>query len=207
MSDNTMPDSARYDAMCKLLAKNWWAVALRGVAAIVFGVVALLLPGAVMLSLALLFAAYLVVDGVFGMIAAVRAATSHERWGLLLVEAVLDFIMGLVAAVFPAAAVLAFVLVTAAWALITGGLMIGAAFRLHVSHGRWWLLFAGIVSVAWGALLVLAPLVGAVVLTWWIGGYAIVFGAMLLVLGFRLRGQHVSSQLTLGDQHGAANRA
>jgi uncharacterized membrane protein HdeD (DUF308 family) len=180
------------DPMSALLARNWWAIALRGVAAIVFGLIALFVPGAVLLTLALLLAAYLLVDGVLGIIAAVRAASHHERWGLLLFEGLVNIVVGVIAAVFPAAAVLGFVLLIAAWALITGVLMLIAAFRLHVSHGRWWLLFAGLVSVIWGVLLLLAPLIGAVVLTWWLGAYAIVFGIMLLMLGFRLRRQHGS---------------
>jgi uncharacterized membrane protein HdeD (DUF308 family) len=176
--------------MSTLLARNWWAIALRGLAAVVFGLIALFIPGAVMLTLAVLFAAYLLVDGVLGIIAAVRAASHHERWGLLLFEGVVNIVVGVIAALFPAAAVLGFVLLVAAWALITGVLMLVAAFRLHVSHGRWWLAFAGIVSLIWGVLLVIAPLMGAVVLTWWLGAYAVIFGVMLLVVGFRLRGQH-----------------
>ncbi|MGA3403651.1 MAG: HdeD family acid-resistance protein, partial [Acetobacteraceae bacterium] len=177
------------DRMSALLARNWWAVALRGLAAVVFGLIALFVPGAVLLTLALLFAAYLVVDGVLGMIAAALAASHHDRWGLLLFESLVNIAVGAIAAVFPAAAVLGFVLLVAAWALVTGALMIAAAFRLHVSHGRWWLAFAGVVSVLWGVLLLIAPLMGAVVLTWWLGAYAIIFGIMLLVLGFRLRKQ------------------
>lgn len=200
------PDWAatRMNDMNALLAQNWWAFTLRGILAIVFGVVALFLPGAVMLSLALLFAAYLLVDGVFAIISAVRAARSHERWGLLLVEGILNIAMGVIAAVFPVAAVLAFVFVTAAWALITGALMLSAAFRLHATHGRWWLALGGIVSLLWGVVLVIAPLIGAVVLTWWLGAYAIVFGVMLLVLSFRLRSQRADSRLAQGNTHGLA---
>jgi uncharacterized membrane protein HdeD (DUF308 family) len=178
------------EAMSAVLARNWWAIALRGVAAILFGIVAFAAPVAAMLSLALLFAAYLLVDAVLAIIAAVRAAQHHERWGLLLAEGVLDLIMGAVVFVFPAGAVLGFVLATAAWALLTGGLMLVASFRLHGTHGRLWLALGGLVSLIWGVLLVLAPLVGAFVLTWWLGAYAIAFGVMLLILGFRLRSQH-----------------
>ena len=73
------------------------------------------------------------------------------------------------------------------WALFTGGLMLAAAFRLHVSHGRWWLVLSGVLSLLWGVLLVLSPLAGAVVLTWWLGIYAFVFGILLLALGVHLR--------------------
>jgi uncharacterized membrane protein HdeD (DUF308 family) len=143
----------------------------------------------VLLTLTWLFATYLLVDGVLGIVAAVRAAKRQHRWRLLLAEGVLDLVMGAVALVMPAAAVLAFVLITAAWALLTGGLMVAAAFRLHVSHGRWWMVLGGVVSLIWGVLLVIAPMIGAVVLTWWLGGYAIVFGIVLLVLGNQLRQQ------------------
>jgi uncharacterized membrane protein HdeD (DUF308 family) len=181
------------DPMSTLLARNWWAIALRGLAALVFGLIALFVPGAVLLTLALFFAAYLLIDGVLGIVAAVMAASHHERWGLLLFEGLVNIVVGVIAAVFPAAAVLGFVLLVAVWALVTGVAVIAAAFRLHVSHGRWWLVFAGIVSVLWGLLLLIAPLMGAVVLTWWLGAYAIIFGIMLLVLGFRLRGQHTGA--------------
>jgi uncharacterized membrane protein HdeD (DUF308 family) len=203
------PVESRMNDMNALLAQNWWAIALRGIIAILFGLVALFVPGAVMLSLALLFGAYLLVDGLFGITSAVRAARHHERWGLLLVEALLNIAMGVIAAVFPAAAVLAFVLVTGAWALLTGGLMTTAAFRLHISHGRWWLALGGIVSIVWGVLLIIAPMIGAVVLTWWLGGYAIVFGILLLVLAFQLRSRHTAPRWTAGDtgSGGLANRA
>jgi uncharacterized membrane protein HdeD (DUF308 family) len=180
-------DPARMDAMSNLLAQNWWAVALRGVIGILFGLVALLLPAATMLSLILLFAAYLLVDGVFAIISAVRAARRHERWGLLVLEGVVDLIAAGVALVWPGITVLAFVLLVAAWALLSGGLMLASAFNLNIDHGRWWLALGGIASIVFGVLLVIAPLIGAIVLTWWIGAYAMVFGISLLVLAFKLR--------------------
>ena len=180
-------DPARIDAMSNLLAQNWWAVALRGVIGILFGLVALLLPAATMLSLILLFAAYLLVDGVFAIISAVRAARRHERWGLLVLEGVVDLIAAAVALVWPGITVLAFVLLVAAWALLSGGLMLASAFNLNIDHGRWWLALGGIASIVFGVLLVIAPLIGAIVLTWWIGAYAMVFGISLLVLAFKLR--------------------
>jgi uncharacterized membrane protein HdeD (DUF308 family) len=188
--------TARSEAMSALLAQNWWAVALRGVFGILFGLIALIVPGAAILSLTLLFGAYLLVDGVFAIISAVRAAQHHERWGLLLAEGVLDLVMGAIALLFPVSAVMAFVLITAAWALLTGGLMLGAAFRLGHAHGRWWLALGGITSIVFGILLAIAPLVGAIVLTWWLGAYALVFGAMLLGLAFRLRSRKSGSGLT-----------
>ena len=107
-------DARASDAMSAVLAQNWWLIALRGVFGVLFGILAFASPGAVMITLALFFAAYLIVDGVAGIVAAVRAARANERWGLLLAEGALNIVMGLVAAVLPVTAVFAFVIVTAA---------------------------------------------------------------------------------------------
>lgn len=181
---------ARLDAMSAVLARNWWLVALRGLLAILFGVTAFVAPGAFVLSLVLFFAAYMLVDGIFGIVAAVRAAQRHDRWGFLLLEGLLDIVVGVAAFLVPAAAVWAFVLLVAAWALVSGGLMIAAAFRLHLHYGRWWLGLGGVVSVLFGIALLINPGMSALVLTWWLGAYAVVFGVLLLILGFRLRSRH-----------------
>lgn len=181
---------ARLDAMSAVLARNWWLVALRGLLAILFGVIAFVAPGAFVLSLVLFFAAYMLVDGIFGIVAAVRAAQRHDRWGFLLLEGLLDIVVGIAAFLVPAAAVWAFVLLVAAWALVSGGLMIAAAFRLHLHYGRWWLGLGGVVSVLFGIALLINPGMSALVLTWWLGAYAVVFGVLLLILGFRLRSRH-----------------
>lgn len=177
------------EAMSALLAQNWWAIALRGVLAIVFGIIALLLPGVTISALVLLFAAYMLVDGIFAIVAGVRAATRHERWGLLIFEGIVDLIAAAIALVLPIATVLAFVWLCGAWAIVSGGLMLAAMFRLQPTHGKWLLGLGGILSVIWGVLLLIAPIAGAVVMTWWLGAYALVFGVALLVLAFRLRRQ------------------
>jgi uncharacterized membrane protein HdeD (DUF308 family) len=177
------------DAMSSLLARNWWLLALRGALAIVFGLIAVLLPRVTIAALILLFAAYMLVDGLFAIIAGVRAARRHERWGLLVFEGIVDLIAGGIAVVWPLATLLAFVWLLGAWAIVTGGLLFAAALRLNVSHGRWLMALGGIVSVLWGFLLLLWPFAGAIVLAWWMGAYALVFGAMLLFLAFKLRRQ------------------
>jgi uncharacterized membrane protein HdeD (DUF308 family) len=186
-SDAIGGDAAHDAAMCALLAQNWWAVALRGVFAVLFGLIALFVPGATILSLVLFFSAYMLVDGAFGIVAAVRAARAGERWMLLVLEGLLNIAVGLIAFVWPGLTVIAFVLLLAAWSLVSGGLMLGAAFRLSKEHGRWWLALGGVVSIIFGVLLAIAPLIGAVVLTWWLGAYALIFGIALLVLAFKLR--------------------
>ena len=174
-------------AMCSLLAQNWWAVAIRGAAAILFGLLALVAPGATILSLILFFSAYMLVDGVFGVVWAVRATQRHERWGLLILEGLANIATGVIAFLWPGLMAVAFVLPLAVWSLVTGALMLGAAIRLTSIHGRGWMVLSGVVSVLFGIALVVAPIVGAVVLTWWLGAYALAFGAMLLVLAFKLR--------------------
>jgi uncharacterized membrane protein HdeD (DUF308 family) len=175
--------------MSALLAQNWWAVAIRGVCGIIFGIVALLMPGVTIGALVLLFAAYMLVDGVFAIIAGVRAATHHQRWGALILEGIVDLAAGVIAIVMPIASILAFVWLSAAWAIVSGVLLLAAVFRLHRAHGKWLMALGGIVSVIWGVLLFIAPIAGAVVMTIWLGAYALVFGVVLLVLAFRLR-QH-----------------
>ncbi|MCJ2073026.1 HdeD family acid-resistance protein [Methylobacterium sp. J-030] len=181
---------ARLDAMSAALARNWWLVALRGVVAILFGALAFLAPGAFVLSLVLFFAAYILTDGIVAILGAIRAAQHHERWGFLLLEGIVDIVVAVAAVLVPSAAVWAFVLLLAAWALVTGGLMIAAAFRLHLHYGRWWLGLGGLVSILFGIALLIEPGMSALVLTWWIGSYSLAFGVLLLILAFRLRSRH-----------------
>jgi uncharacterized membrane protein HdeD (DUF308 family) len=178
--------------MSTLLAQNWWAVALRGVFAILFALIALFWPGATILSLVLFFSAYMLVDGILGIVAAARAASNNQRWGLLVLEGVLNILVGVIAFVMPGLTVLFFITLMAVWSLITGILMVVAAFRLNPAYGRGWLIFSGIVSVLFGVALLIAPLVGAVVLTWWLGAYALVFGVTLLMLAFKLKSRRDS---------------
>tara|TARA_R110002020_G_scaffold1418_8_gene6415 strand:+ start:4090 stop:4659 length:570 start_codon:yes stop_codon:yes gene_type:complete len=169
------------------LARNWWALALRGLCGIVFGVVALVWPASTMLSLVFVFSAYALVDGVLAIIASVRAMTSHERWGLLLLEGIVSILAAVAALAWPGLTVITFVGLMAFWSIITGALMLGSAFRLDAAAGRWWMVLGAVSSVFFGIVLIWAPLTGAVVLTWWLGAYAIVFGIALIVLGFQLR--------------------
>jgi uncharacterized membrane protein HdeD (DUF308 family) len=189
-TSRTFASGPRSPALSAVLARNWWAIAIRGVLGIAVGAIALVLPAATILALVLLFAAYMLIDGVFAIIAAVRAARQHDRWGLLVLEGLADIVAGAIAVLWPAITVIAFVLLIAAWALVSGMLMLMAAFRLNIDHGRWWLAFGGAASIIFGVLLLVAPLIGALVLTWWFGAYALIFGITLLVLAFRLKARH-----------------
>src|SRR3981189_2926477 len=145
MADTTTNSAAdvRSNPAAQTLVQNWWLFLLRGIVGIIFGCLALIFPGPTMLSLVILFSAYMLVDGVFGVIAAVRAIRRKEdRWGLLIFEGLLNIAVGILAFLWPAITVLAFVLLVAAWAIVTGALMSVVGFRLNVSHGRWWLVLS-----------------------------------------------------------------
>jgi uncharacterized membrane protein HdeD (DUF308 family) len=145
-----------------------------------------------------LFSAYMLVDGVFGIISAVQAIRRKEdRWGLLIFEGLVNIAVGIAAFLWPGLTVVAFIWLIAAWAIVTGGLMTAAGFRLNVDHGRWWLILSGLLSLAFGVLLIIAPLIGAIVLTWWLGAYALVFGVALVIFSFKLRSrQHALASPT-----------
>ncbi|MDB5609562.1 MAG: hypothetical protein JWP25_6462 [Bradyrhizobium sp.] len=188
MASTTFSSAAQSNLVGETLVQNWWLFTLRGVFGIIFGLIALIFPGPTMLSLVIVFSAYMLVDGVAGIVSAVRAIRRKEdRWGLLIFEGLLDIAVGIVAFLWPGITVLSFVLLVAAWAIVSGALMTTAGFRLNVDHGRWWLILGGLLSLAYGALLVATPLIGAIVLTWWIGAYALAFGVALVIFSFKLR--------------------
>ncbi len=187
MTSATYSDVGRGGPIGADLARNWWAVELRGVLAIIFGLVAFFYSGVTMLSLVYVFAFYAIVDGGFAIVSSVRAAAAHMRWGWFLFEGIVSIAAGAVAVLMPALTLLVFVGIVAGWAIVTGALELAAAFRLDADHGRWWLVLGGIASLVYGGLLIWAPLAGAVVLTWWLGAYAMVFGVALMILGYKLR--------------------
>ena len=195
-------EAARADALSEVLAESWWAVGLRGILGIVFGLICLFATDIALLSLVLLFSAYMLVDGVLAIVAGIRAARNGKRWGLLVLEGVVNIAAGAVAFLWPAVTLVVLIWIIAIWAIISGALMLGAAFTLHLDHGRWWLALGGICSLIFGILLVVAPLVGAFVLTWWLGAYAVIFGVVLLVLAFQLHSRREARMRT-----GATKRA
>ena len=186
--------------MALILASNWWALVVRGIAAIVFGIAALIFPPGAVAVFVLLFAAYAVVDGIFNLVAAFRGARQGERWGSLAFEGLVSLICGVLAFVWPGLTALAFVLLIAAWSVVTGVAELAAAIALRKQIEHEWLLgLLGALSIVFGILLVIAPGPGLVVIAIWIGAYALVFGALLVALGLKLRSW--AKQL---EQHGPA---
>ena len=175
--------------MNMVLARNWWALVLRGVLAIVFGVLAFVNPGITLATLVLLFGAYSLVDGVFAIIAGLRAAQRHERWWPFALEGLACIVVGLFTFVAPAATAFALLMLVSAWAIVTGVFRIAAAIRLRKEiQGEWLLILNGLLSVVFGIVIIARPGAGLVTLVWLIGMYAIIFGVILVALGFRLRG-------------------
>jgi uncharacterized membrane protein HdeD (DUF308 family) len=169
------------------LAKNWWSLVIRGLLAIIIGIVTFFWPGITLFALVFLFAGYALVDGVVNLVGAVHAIANHERWGALLFEGVIGISAAVITVLWPGITTLSLVLVIAAWAIVTGIAEIVAAVRLrrHIS-GEWLLLLGGIASIVFGVLVAMVPAVGALVIALWFGAYAVVFGVILVALGFRL---------------------
>lgn len=174
-----------------ILGKNWWAVTIRGAAAIVFGILAIVWPGRTLLALALLFGAYALVDGVFSLVAAFRAAERHAHWMALVAEGLLGVVAGIIVLARPGLGIFAFAYIFAAWAIITGVLELVAAVRLRRElAGEILLVLAGILSVLFGIVIALFPGAGVIAVIWIIGIYALIFGVVLIALSFRLRAWH-----------------
>jgi uncharacterized membrane protein HdeD (DUF308 family) len=174
--------------MLRLMAKNWWAVVLRGVFAILFGALAWTWPGVTLGALVLLWGAYAFADGILAIVSAFSGA-SGQPWWVLALEGVVGLGAAAVAVFYPGLTAMALLYLIAAWAIVTGVFEIVAAIRLRKEiEGEFWLGLAGLASVAFGVMLFLQPGAGALAVVWIIGAYAIVFGVFLVALGFRLRG-------------------
>ena len=174
--------------MITTLAHNWWTFALRGLFALLFGILAFVAPGVTLTSLAFVFGFYAVLNGVFALYAGWNVRSSYDRWWVFLLEGLLGVAAGVIAFVSPGVTALAFLSIIAAWAILVGILQIVAAIRLRqVIENEWSLGLGGLASVVFGVLLVIWPASGLVTISWIVGFYAIAFGVMVLALGFRLR--------------------
>jgi len=171
------------------LHDNWWAVALGGAAALAFGILALLWPGITLLTLVLLLAAYFLVDGLFAIIAGVRAAQLHERWWPFVIEGLAGLAAAALILIWPGPSILALMYLVAVWAIFTGVVMLFGGSAAGAAAPRWLMLLAGALSVLLGVLMIAQPAAGVLVLAWWVGSYAILFGLLLLAFGFWLRGR------------------
>jgi len=174
--------------MVNSLARNWWLVVLRGVLAILFGVLAFVWPAVTLLTLIVMFGVYAIVDGLVAIGTSFSRAKDSPRWWVFLVEGVINIGAGVIALLWPGLATLVLVYMIASWAVITGILEIAAAVRLRDEISNEWVLgLGGFVSIVLGVLLFLQPAAGGLAIVWIIAGYALIFGVLLVILGFRLR--------------------
>jgi uncharacterized membrane protein HdeD (DUF308 family) len=187
--------------MFNLMTQNWWAMALRGLVAVLFGIAALMLPGVMLWALVALFGAYALVDGIFALISAFRREARREvrgeRWGPLLFEGVIGILIGVLTFIWPKLTAMGLVYMIAFWAILTGAREVMTAVRLrHAIRGEWLMALIGILSMAFGLLLAMFPLAGALSLMWLIGAYAIAAGVLMIALGFKLRSlKHPSGEI------------
>jgi len=162
-------------------------LALRGVFAIIFAIIAFFWPAITATVLVLLFGAYALVDGVLALIAALRAARHHGRSGSLLLEGILNLVIAGIVFFWPVEALIAIIYFIAIWAVITGIALVAAGIALIRINGEWLLVLSGIISILLGIILFVQPGAGVVALSWWLGIYALLFGIALLSAAFRMR--------------------
>ena len=169
------------------LVQYWWVLAVRGLAAVIFGILALFYPGITFVTLVMFFGAFALVDGVFTLIAAIRRSDREYHWVLLL-QAIAGIAFGIVALVAPLSTAIAVVYLVAAWCIVTGVLEVMVAIRLRKDiEGEWLLGLSGVLSIVLGIAFAALPLEAMVALTWMLGAYAIAAGIILMTLGFKLR--------------------
>jgi len=181
--------------MDKLLTRHWWVVGLRGVLAIIFGILALVVPGITLIVLIAFFGAYVLIDGLVAIYLAIRGRENNRNWGWLLAEGIAGVLIGIITFRWPGVTTFVLLAFIAAWAIITGVMEIFEAIELRrVIDNEWLLILSGAASVLFGVLLLLFPSGGALALVWLIGIFALIFGILLLVLSWRLRAMSQSGQ-------------
>jgi uncharacterized membrane protein HdeD (DUF308 family) len=179
-------------AMARALAKNWWMLLLRGIAAIIFGILALAWPGLTLLTLIMFYGVFVLVDGVLAIAAAITGGAPAPRWWLAIVG-LLGIAAGALTFMMPGLTAVVLLYFIAGWAIATGVFQVIGAIRLRKEiDNEWFLILGGIVSVLFGVAMMAAPGAGALALVWVIGIYAVFMGAMLVALSFRLK-KHVQA--------------
>lgn len=182
--------------MIRTLTKNWWVFIIRGLFAIIFGVLAMMWPELTLFALVWFFAAYVLADGVFQVFSAISRRENFDRWWLILLEGVFGIVFGVLTFAWPGITGLVLLILIAAWASITGILEIAAAIQLRKEiENEWLLAFSGVISIGLGVLMMIWPAASAVAIAFMISIYAIIFGATLILLGFRLKNWETDKSL------------
>lgn len=192
---STMPSPAPASAappMLPVLARYWWLILLRGIAAILFGILAFIWPGITLVTLVLFYGAFALIDGVLALAHAIMGDNKGSRWWLALIG-VLGILVGVLTFVWPGVTALVLLVFIATWAIILGIFQIIGAIRLRKEiDNEWTIGLSGALSVLFGVVLLAAPGPGAIGLIWVIGAYAIVFGILLVMAAFKLKARQAA---------------
>lgn len=176
--------------MLQTIARNWWMLLIRGIAAVLFGIAILIAPSIALTMLVLLWGAYAVVDGIFAVVMGIQGQPAYANRWLTILEGVVSIAAGVIAFIWPGITAMALLYVIAAWAVITGILEVIAAIQLRKEiTGEFWLGLSGVLSVVFGVLLFVYPSAGILSILWLLAIYLIVFGGSMIFLSFRLRSE------------------
>jgi uncharacterized membrane protein HdeD (DUF308 family) len=174
-------------SILSVVTGNWWVLALRGVLAVLFGLLAFIAPVATLTVLVLFWGAFALVDGIFAIVAAFRVAGGRGRWWLI-IEGVLGILAGIVTFLYPGLTALVLLYIIAFWAILLGIMRIVTAISLRREiQNEWLMILGGALTVIFGILLIVLPGPGLLSLTWLIGIWALIFGIALIALAFRVR--------------------
>jgi uncharacterized membrane protein HdeD (DUF308 family) len=174
--------------MIETLKRHWWVPVIRGIAAIVFGIIAFVYPGITVATLVLFFGAWVLIDGIFRVVGAIGHRASDPDWGWHIVIGIVGIIVGLLTFHAPQITALALIIYIAAWALMIGATEIAFAIKLRREiKGEWFLILMGLASIVFAILLLWNPIAGAAAVIWLIAWYAVVLGILAVFFGFRLK--------------------
>ena len=175
--------------MLTLLTQNWWTFLIRGIIAVLFGLAAIIWPGLTIATLVIVFGAYVLIDGIFAIFDGFSARKENSHWWVEILIGIAGIIIGVWAMAFPGLTAVGLMYFIAAWWLITGVLQIVFAIRVRKEiTNEWLLILSGALSAILGIVFMLFPGSGALSLIWVVGVYAIIFGIMLIIFSFRLKG-------------------
>ena len=168
----------------RTMSEHWWVVLLRGVLAILFGLLAFAWPGLTAVILVTIWGVYALFDGIVGIIAGIKG-----KWTSLVVLGLLGIAAGIVALLWPGLTAISLLWVLAIWIIVAGSMQIGAAIRLRKEvQGEWMWILSGVLMVGLGMLFFLNPGAGILSVTWLVASMAIVWGILLVLLAFKLKG-------------------
>ena len=174
--------------LIETLKRHWWVPVIRGIFAIVFGIIAFVYPGLTIATLVLFFGAWVLIDGIFRIVGAIGHRASDPDWGWQLVIGILGIVVGLLTFHAPQITALALVIYIAAWALMIGASEIAIAVKMRREiKGEWFLILTGLASIVFAVLLLWNPIAGAAAVIWLVAWYAVVIGILAIFFGFRLR--------------------